>query len=205
MRDDGSAPTAALLLASLAGASAELDSISLNGEWGLTLDQATTDAQGLTWWSLPNMPAAPPSFNASKATIRVPGLSVGAAGFGDDAADREHQYSGSVFYTKQVTLPASWAAALTSSSISLQFGGVMRSMHLWVNGKRAGSHFGYMDPFEFDITAHAREAAQAESGGIGLNIVARVSGGNNATYSGDGLGGTFDQGSGLWMCGSPAL
>jgi hypothetical protein len=190
-----------LLLSALAGASAELDSVSLDGDWQLTLDKATPDAQGLTWWSKPQ-PLAEPSFNRSNATIRVPGLSVGAAGFGDSNGGRKHVYTGSVWYTKQLHLPAAWKTALqASSSVVISFGGVFRSMQLFVNGQAAGSHFGYMEPFSLDISPHARSAM---TGGVAvLNVTARVSGGNNFSVgaSGDGLNGCFDLNDGLggWM------
>ena len=182
---------------------AKLDSLSLNGEWGLTLD-----AHPNNWWLMPGQPSSPPAFNhSSNSTIQLPGRSVGAAGFGDGGPGRKHAYTGSVLYTKSVSLPAGWAAggaaaaaaaASSSLSVALTFGGVFRSMQLWVNGEAAGTHYGYMDPFEFDITAQVRRQLASSGGGAAttLEIVARVSGSKSA-LNGDGLSGCFDWGDGL--------
>ena len=86
-----------------------------------------------------------------------------------------------------------------STEVVLSFGGVFRSLHLFVNGEATGTHYGYMDSFELDITRHAQTAVAQASAGVGsgmLNITARVSGGNNATFSGDDLGGCFDMNDG---------
>ena len=97
---------AALVAVSLRAGAADRASLSLNGEWGLTLDpHPQDDPTGLTWWSLPSQPSAPPAFNRSNATIQVPGRSVGAAGFGAAGAGRKHVYTGSVWYTKSVGAP----------------------------------------------------------------------------------------------------
>ena len=191
----------AALLMACAGVVAELDSLSLNGEWGLTLDTHPCLVPGCpgmpagqqNWWSLPGQPSSPPAFNRSSSTILLPGRSVGAAGFGNGGPGRKHAYTGSVFYTKSVRLPASWAAASSSSSVALTFGGVFRSMQLWVNGEAAGTHYGYMDPFELDITAQVRQRFASSGGGAAtrLEIVVRVSGGKS-TLNGDGLSGCFD-------------
>eukprot|EP01052_Picozoa_sp_SAG31_P048945 SAG31_NODE_10486_length_1132_cov_1.868345_1_plen_286_part_01 len=199
----------ALVAASLQVSAADRASLSLNGEWGLTLDpHPQDDRTGLTWWSLPSQPSALPAFNRSNATIQVPGRSVGAAGFGAAGPGRKHVYTGSAWYTKSVALPASWASLAAPSSMALTFGGVFRSMQVWVNGEAVGAHYGYMDPFEFDITAQAAQHLVAASGSDNrgasattLEIVARVSGIQNCTFSGDCLAGCFDlaDGIGSWM------
>ena len=135
--------------ASLQPGDADWATLSLNGEWGLTLDpHPQDDLTGLTWWSLPSQPSALPAFNRSNATIQVPGRSVGAAGFGDAGSGRKHLYTGSVWYTKSVALSASWLTAAASTTgedatlSALTFGGVFRSIQVWVNGQAVGAHYG---------------------------------------------------------------
>ena len=107
----------ALVAAWLRVSAGDWASLSLNGEWGLTLDSHPQDDRtGLTWWSLPSLPSTPPAFNRSNATIQVPGRSVGAAGFGPAGPGRRHVYTGSAWYTKSVALPASWALLVSFPS-----------------------------------------------------------------------------------------
>ncbi len=61
---------------------------------------------------------------------------------------------GIAWYRKTFALPPDWAA----QRVSVEFDGVSRSSHVWLNGHRLGEHaYGYT-PFSFDLTPFLKTA-----------------------------------------------
>ncbi|HYD83015.1 MAG TPA: hypothetical protein VEA63_03160, partial [Opitutus sp.] len=74
--------------------------------------------------------------------ITVPGA-WDAQGFGPETAKMRHNHIGKAWYRRQIDIPAEPASGRTF----LYFGGVCRSARVWVNGREAGSHLGYVSDF----------------------------------------------------------
>ena len=116
------------------------DSISLNGAWEFELDTTDTGLQqGFQ---------RRPSFSH---TIQIPGISIGAAGFGSSTAQKHHEYTGISWFAKNVTLPPGWAGGDAAATVSLACGGVKNSAWFWLDGVAIGNHSGYMDGFELPL------------------------------------------------------
>ncbi|MBI5091751.1 MAG: hypothetical protein HZB26_04820 [Candidatus Hydrogenedentes bacterium] len=110
---------------------------NLDGTWSFRLDP---DSVGETKeWYLPNA-----SFADS---IPVPGA-WDAQGFGPETDKLQHNFIGKGWYARDVDVPEIWR----DRRVFLRFGGVYRAAKVWVNGKPAGRHLGYVSDFEFDIT-----------------------------------------------------
>lgn len=125
--------------------------VSLNGQWEFELDK--TDS-GLTR----GFPLRP-SFNH---TIEVPGISIGAAGFGDATDQKHHEYTGISWFATNITLPQSWGSRdgdENAATVSLRCGGVKNSATFWLDGVAIGNHSGYMDGFELPLPPAFAEAA----------------------------------------------
>jgi hypothetical protein len=92
--------------------------------------------------------------------IMVPGISIGAAGFGSATSQQRHSYTGVSWFRKTVTLPVGWVVDTesgngntdTAATLALSVGGVKSSALFWVDGVPVGNHSGYMDGFELDLT-----------------------------------------------------
>eukprot|EP01052_Picozoa_sp_SAG31_P025002 SAG31_NODE_2165_length_6281_cov_2.028308_2_plen_479_part_00 len=141
-------------------ATAPADSISLDGEWSFALDAADIGLRS-GWHSAP-------SFAHS---ITVPGVSVGAAGFGNPTDAKHHEYVGVSWFAKNATLPAEWlldddgdGLLAVPGALALSCGGVKNSATFFADGVPIGNHSGYMDGFELDLHPwlQQRQAAQLD-------------------------------------------
>lgn len=103
--------------------------IDLNGAWQFRLDSE-------------------PSFSRM---IQVPGCWQ-AQGVGERSGVLRHDYAGTAWYQRTVSIPASWEG----KRVCLRIGGALRITELFVNGEPAGRHDGMSAPFEFDISGAAR-------------------------------------------------
>jgi len=83
---------------------------------------------------------------AGTRSIRVPGC-WDAQGFGDPTPLVKHNFVGWGWY--EATFEA---GKRLGDRLFLCFGGAHRSAKVWVNGRPAGEHLGYVTAFEFDIT-----------------------------------------------------
>ena len=168
----------------VAATSAEA-SVSLNGAWSFELDETDAGLRGGF--------AQRPGFAH---TISVPGVSIGAAGFGPSTDQKHHEYTGVSWYARNVTVPADWAAA--SAAVALSCGGVKSSATFWADGVEIGNHSGYMDGFELAIpSALLRQPPRSDSPAGAprmLRLTARVDGAPVCF----GTGSCFDANSGVW-------
>ena len=87
-------------------------------------------------------------------SIHVPGCWQ-AQGVGERSGILRHDYSGTAWYQKSVSIPSTWK----DKRITLRIGGALRITELFVNGKPAGRHDGMSAPFEFDISDAIRPGA----------------------------------------------
>ena len=139
--------------------------LSLDGPWSFTTDEA--DAGLIGHWFDPTVAARQLTH-----TIRVPGTSVGAAGFGNSTLLKHHEYLGVSWFAKTVAIPAEWRSSASggdstvdsgTATLSLRFGGVKDTIEVWEGGQPIGNHSGFMDGFEIDLTpALLRRATQLE-------------------------------------------
>lgn len=119
---------------------------SLDGEWLFRLDPEC--AGGDAKWFSADVPF--------KDAIKVPGAWQ-AQGYGSDTDKLHHSYDGKAWYRREVPIPSDWAG----KRVFLCIGGVHRYAEVWVNGARLGEHIGYLSPFEYEITRHARPGTNA--------------------------------------------
>ncbi|WP_321472195.1 sugar-binding domain-containing protein [uncultured Paludibaculum sp.] len=119
--------------------------VDLNGSWQFRLDPAN---EGLAqkWFS------APGQFTGK---IAVPGAWQ-AQGFGQPSAQLRHNFEGTAWYQRSVTIPASWNGRRTV----LRLGGAHRRVTLFVNGVELGGHDGFSAPFEFDISSAVKPGGE---------------------------------------------
>jgi hypothetical protein len=133
-----------LLLANLCHA-AERPRIALDGEWAFRLDPQNA-GMSERWFEEPG---------ALSNTIKVPGAWQ-AQGYGERAGILRHQYAGAAWYSRKVTVPASWDGKI----INLRIGGAHRLTRVFVNGVDFGEHRGFNAPFSFDVTRAVRAGAE---------------------------------------------
>jgi beta-galactosidase len=119
--------------------------IDLDGQWQFRLDPGS-EGETARWYS------GEISFPDS---IQVPGCWQ-AQGFGGRAGILRHQYVGSAWYRRTVTIPADWKGR----RIVLKVGGAIRKVTLFVNERRISEHDGLSAPFQFDVTNTARVGAE---------------------------------------------
>ena len=114
---------------------------NLDGTWSFRMDP---DGVGETEdWFRPDA-----SFADS---IQVPGA-WDAQGFGPETEKLQHNFIGKGWYARDVDVPDVWH----DRRVFLRFGGVYRAAKVWVNGRFAGRHLGYVSDFEFDVTPLVR-------------------------------------------------
>jgi len=111
--------------------------IDLNGRWQFRLDPQNVGISDRWYTASGTFPD----------TITVPGAWQ-AQGFGEPSGNLRHDYAGTAWYRKSVSIPASWANRI----VWLRVGGAHRSATLFVNGTKVGAHEGFSAPFSFDIT-----------------------------------------------------
>ncbi|MHB9037688.1 MAG: glycoside hydrolase family 2 protein [Armatimonadota bacterium] len=157
---------AASVLAS-SGCAIARDTLSLSGKWDFRMDPKDV---GVTeqWYN----PGA-----AYDKSINVPGA-WNAQGMGEAAEKIFHDFPGPAWYRRKVTIPENWIG----KTVWLCFGGVHRYADVWVNGKKVGSHIGYLTPFRFNVSDYLQ--------GRTADIVARVDARQNNEL--DPLKGCFD-------------
>ena len=155
----------AQLLVLTAAAAASVDdpgSLSLNGDWDFSTDPGD-EGLGARWYS--------PAVAARQLThrLRVPGTSIGAAGFGNATALKRHEYTGVSWFGKTVAIPAEWrGGGQADATLALRFGGVKDAIEVWDWGRPVGNHSGFMDGFEIDLSP------ALASGATQLQLTARV-------------------------------
>lgn len=129
---------------------------SLDGSWRFMLDP---DDRGLKerWHD---------RATTFKDKIRVPGTWQGQ-GFGHDGPDYiwdfrvytrtlRATWRGTAWYARTFRVPKAWRGL----RVRLNFGGVMPSAEIWLNGEPVGSHSGPFVPFAFDVTDALRFSGQ---------------------------------------------
>ncbi|MGC4049739.1 MAG: hypothetical protein QM757_09530 [Paludibaculum sp.] len=133
---------AAFTVASL-GVSAQpaRQQLDLNGTWQFRLDPANSGLQE-KWF------ASPDPFPEK---IAVPGAWQ-AQGFGNPSPQLRHNFEGTAWYRRTVSVPSNWNGQRTF----LRLGGAHRRVTLFVNGVELGGHDGFSAPFEFDISSAIR-------------------------------------------------
>ena len=119
--------------------------IDLDGQWQFRLDPGS-EGETARWYS------GKISFPDS---IQVPGCWQ-AQGFGERAGILRHQYVGSAWYRRTVTIPAEW----NGRRIVLKVGGAIRKVTLFVNERKIAERDGLSAPFQFDVTDAARVGAE---------------------------------------------
>ena len=127
-----------LFLARPAAAAESREQIDLNGEWQFRLDPSNAGLQQ-KWFALSER------FTDS---INVPGAWQ-AQGFGEPSGILRHNYEGTAWYRRAVSVPETWRAKRTV----LHIGGAHRRVTAFVNGVELGGHDGFSAPFEFDISS----------------------------------------------------
>lgn len=180
-------------MAAIARAAAPPAPIPLDGEWSFALDEADAGLHQ-NWQSSPTFPD----------TIPVPGVSIGAAGFGQPTAQKHHEYTGISWFAKNATLPAGWLPAEKEllagpGAVALTCGGVKNSATFWADGVWLGNHSGYMDGFEIDMRPwllHWRRQAAAKAPAVlaaAVRLTVRLDGthcyANNSNTTSCGCGG----------------
>jgi beta-galactosidase len=120
--------------------------LPLDGTWQFGLDPQGVGHQA-KWFS------ADDPFHD---TIRVPGAWQ-AQGRGTESDKLRHNYDGKAWYRREVAIPGDW----TGRRVFLCIGGVHRYAEVWIDGIRLGEHIGYLSPFEYEITPHARPGSSA--------------------------------------------
>jgi hypothetical protein len=92
-----------------------------------------------TWEAAAGELSAPPAPEAAWFPVSVPGRArwrpAGPHAF---------------WYRREIDIPTSWAG----ERVVLRVGGAKYSQHVYVDGKRVGSHLGGFEPAEYDITPH---------------------------------------------------
>jgi beta-galactosidase len=121
--------------------------LDLDGAWSFRLDPENLGEQKA--WFAPTVSFPSP--------IQVPGA-WDAQGFGEETEKLRHNYVGKGWYRRHVTIPAEWQ----EKQVFVCFGGVYRSAKVWVDGKFAGEHLGYISDFEFDITSFVEAGQESE-------------------------------------------
>jgi hypothetical protein len=120
--------------------------IELDGEWSFALlpDNSSNDYQ-----------SAEAHIEASNFTIRVPG-SWDAQGFGNATDRMDHEWLGRAAYRRRVELPAVFTEALARDGARawLVVQRPKRSVSVYVGSQFLGSHLGYLDNLEVDVTDH---------------------------------------------------
>ena len=104
-----------------------------NGKWNFALDPGDVGYKA-KWYG----PAGGPALNES---ITVPGISVGATGFGNASTLQHHWYTGVSWFSRTAELPTAWIAELAgggASTLLLSVGGVKSSALFWINGIAIG-------------------------------------------------------------------
>jgi hypothetical protein len=144
-------------LAAATGAVSARERLDLDGVWSFATDPAD---QGQTerWFDpasrLPAMPL--PGYAASAAgTIRVPGI-WDNQGYGTETDKVRHSFVGKCWYRREVEIPGTWAG----QRVVLAVTGVSRYAKVWVNGRLAGEHIGYVSAAQFEVTADIRAGAK---------------------------------------------
>jgi hypothetical protein len=130
-----------------AAADSPRKTVSLDGAWSFQLDPDGV-GEAEQWY-------APAKSLAH--TIRVPGA-WDAQGFGPETEKMRHNFIGKGWYKRTVDLPK----ATAGQRLYLRFGGVYRDVRVWVNGRPAGYHLGYVSQFEFDLTPYVQPGQPAE-------------------------------------------
>jgi hypothetical protein len=122
--------------------------IELDGEWTFAL--------------LPDNLPVPTDYNSAQAyvqtsnsSIHVPG-SWDAQGFGNETDRMRHEWLGRGAYQRRVELPAKLTKALARDGARawLVIQRPKRSVEVLVASKLIGSHLGYLDNLELDVTDH---------------------------------------------------
>ena len=122
--------------------------IELDGEWTFAL--------------LPDNLPVPTDYNSAQAyvqtsnsSIHVPG-SWDAQGFGNETDRMRHEWLGRGAYQRRVELPAKLTKALARDGARawLVIQRPKRSVEVFVASKLIGSHLGYLDNLELDVTDH---------------------------------------------------
>lgn len=140
-----------LLLSTLAGAAAASSetprqTVSLDGSWSFQLDPDSVGRKE-QWYK---------DARLLSGRIVVPGA-WDAQGYGPETDKMRHNFIGRGWYKRTVDIPA----AAGDQRFFLRFGGVYRAVRVWVNGREAGSHLGYVSAFEFDITPFVKPGQPA--------------------------------------------
>ncbi|MBI2842949.1 MAG: hypothetical protein HYX78_06070 [Armatimonadetes bacterium] len=143
------------------------DTLSLSGKWDFRMDPK--DVGVSEGWYNPGV--------AYDRSINVPGA-WNAQGIGKSAEKISHDFPGPAWYRRKVTIPANWKGKI----VWLSFGGVHRYADVWVNGKKVGSHVGYLTPFRFNVSEYLQKRT--------TDIVVRVDARQNNDL--DPLKGCFD-------------
>ncbi len=120
---------------------------SLDGQWSFQLDPDNFGDQ--EQWQAPAKKLS--------GTIIVPGA-WDAQGYGPETDKMRHNFIGKGWYKRTVYVPA----AGEGHRFYLKFGGVYRDVRVWVNGREAGYHIGYVSQFEFDVTPFVQPGRPAE-------------------------------------------
>lgn len=119
---------------------------SLDGQWSFQLDPDSVGQQE-QWYN-----------DAQKLSgmIAVPGA-WDAQGYGPETDKMRHNFIGKGWYKRTVDTPA----LDENQRLYLRFGGVYRAVRVWVNGREAGYHLGYVSQFELDVTPFVRPGQPA--------------------------------------------
>ncbi len=127
--------------------------ILLDGTWDFAPDPENageTEKWYLPETQFPDMPR-PGYAPSANGNIEVPGC-WDNQGYGTETEKLKHSFVGKGWYEKKVAVPAKW----NGKSIRLVIGGVHRSAKVWINGRFAGDHIGYLSEFELDVTSLLR-------------------------------------------------
>lgn len=132
--------------------------LDLDGIWSFATDPAN-QGQAERWFDpatrLPAMPL--PGYAASAdGTIRVPGI-WDNQGYGTETEKVRHSFIGKGWYRREVGIPGAWAG----QRVFLAVTGVSRYARVWVNGRPAGEHIGYVSAAQFEVTASVRTGEKA--------------------------------------------
>jgi hypothetical protein len=132
--------------------------LDLDGIWGFATDPGN-QGEAEKWYEpgarLPAMPL--PGYAAdAKGTIRVPGI-WDNQGYGTETPKVRHSFVGKGWYRREVEIPAGWAGRRLFLAVT----GSSRYAKVWVGGRLAGEHVGYVSPAEFEVTDTVRPGGKA--------------------------------------------
>lgn len=148
----------ALLVLALAARSGAGDqpapgvNLPLDGEWAFALLPDTT-RDSLSVSTGRDYHLAQAYIRASNSSIQVPG-SWDAQGFGNETDRMRHEWLGRGAYQRRVELPATLTTALARDGARawLVIQRPKRSVEVFVASRFIGSHLGYLDNLELDVT-----------------------------------------------------